>query len=226
MKKISSSIAGIVLAATAAFAAPVQANLVTNGGFETGDFSGWAQTGDAVFDGVQCAGPGPSVYAGNCSAYFGSPESQSGIAQTIDVGSVGKTWNLSSAFLPDGGLLRRARCGGVAEASGSVAAQVRHQGAIAGLDQRRHHFVVGAHIVGKSVQQNHGHAARIARVLVADRQHGRLDRGGRRWPALRQQTRRARCAGHDTRPRESGPGDEAASGFDGHGADATTATSS
>ncbi|RCW68131.1 PEP-CTERM sorting domain-containing protein [Pseudorhodoferax soli] len=104
MKKISSSIAGIVLAATAAFAAPAQANLVTNGGFETGDFSGWAQTGDAVFDGVQCAGPGPSVYAGNCSAYFGSPESQSGIAQTIDVGSVGKMWNLSFAFLPDGGL--------------------------------------------------------------------------------------------------------------------------
>jgi hypothetical protein len=103
MKKIGSSIAGLALAATAVFAAPVQANLVTNGGFETGDFSGWAQTGDASFNGVQCAGSLPSVYAGNCSAYFGSLD-QSGIEQTIDVGSVGLTWNLSFAFLPDGGM--------------------------------------------------------------------------------------------------------------------------
>jgi hypothetical protein len=104
MKKLGSSIAGLALAATAAFAAPVQANLVTNGGFETGDFSGWAQTGESDFNGVQCAGPGASVYAGNCSAYFGPFSSQGGIAQTIDVGSVGKMWSLSFAFMPDGGM--------------------------------------------------------------------------------------------------------------------------
>nr|WP_186329620.1 PEP-CTERM sorting domain-containing protein [Variovorax boronicumulans] len=103
MKSISSSIAAVALATTAVFAAPVQANLVTNGGFETGDFSGWTQTGDASFNGVQCAGPGASVYAGNCSAYFGSLE-QSGIAQTIDVGSIGNFWSLSFAFMPDGGM--------------------------------------------------------------------------------------------------------------------------
>ncbi len=103
MKKINASIAGMVLAATAAFAAPVQANLVTNGGFEAGDFSGWVQTGDAEFNGVQCAGPGTSVYEGNCSAYFGSV-APGGIAQTIEVGGVGLTWNLSFAFQPDGGM--------------------------------------------------------------------------------------------------------------------------
>ncbi len=97
------SAAAIVLAAMTAFAAPAQANLVTNGGFETGDFSSWTQTGEPVFDSVLCPGPDASVYAGNCSAFFGSPFAPSGIEQTLDVGSAGMVWNLSFAFRADGG---------------------------------------------------------------------------------------------------------------------------
>lgn len=104
MKKLSLSAAGFVLAAMATFVAPAHANLVTNGGFERGDFSGWTQTGETDFNGVQCPGSDASVYAGNCSAFFGSTFSGGGIAQSIDFGSVGMTWNLSFAFQPDGGV--------------------------------------------------------------------------------------------------------------------------
>lgn len=103
MKKLGLSVAGLVVAAMAAFVAPAQANLVTNGGFETGDLSSWVGTGDTLFNGVQCPGAGPGVYAGNCSAYFG-PSSIGGIEQTIHVGGAGLTWNLSFAFQPDGAL--------------------------------------------------------------------------------------------------------------------------
>jgi hypothetical protein len=37
--------------------APAQAaNIVTNGSFETGDFTGWTLSGDTTFNGVQCPG--------------------------------------------------------------------------------------------------------------------------------------------------------------------------
>lgn len=103
MKTRNSWVMGTVLAVSAAFAAPVQASpeLVTNGGFEMRDFSGWVETGDTSFNGVQCPGPGPGVYEGNCSAFFG-PFSVGGIEQSIDVGSTGLMWTLSFAFQPDG----------------------------------------------------------------------------------------------------------------------------
>lgn len=100
-KKSGLSAAAIVMAAMTAFASPAQANLVTNGGFETGDFSSWTQTGDSIFDGVVCPGPDASVHAGNCSAFFGSPLGSSGIEQTLNVGS-GMVWNLSFALRADG----------------------------------------------------------------------------------------------------------------------------
>jgi hypothetical protein len=45
------------------------ANLVTNGGFETGDFSGWTTAIDGFYDGVDSAAP----QAGNFAAFFGNP---------------------------------------------------------------------------------------------------------------------------------------------------------
>lgn len=104
MTKRGSWVLSIVSAGLMAFVTPVQASLVTNGGFETGDFAGWSQTGDTTFNGVQCPGPDPSVYEGNCSAFFGPSFSVGGIEQTIDVGSAGLPWDLSFAFQPDGGI--------------------------------------------------------------------------------------------------------------------------
>ncbi len=88
-----------------AVAGPVNAaaNLVTNGGFETGDFTGWTQTGDSSFNGVQCPGPGPTVFEGNCSAFFGPVGDTGGISQTISGLVVGALYQISFALQPDGG---------------------------------------------------------------------------------------------------------------------------
>lgn len=103
MTKYNSWVVSIAVAGLTAFVTPVQASRVTNGGFETGDFTGWSQTGDTTFNGVQCPGPDPSVYEGHCSAFFGPISSVGGIEQIIDVGSAGLLWDLSFAFQPDGG---------------------------------------------------------------------------------------------------------------------------
>ena len=106
MTKRGSWITGIVLAGLAAFGSAAQAapNLVTNGGFETGDFTGWTGTGDTSFSGVQCPGSDPSVFEGSCSAFFGALSAPSGIQQVINVGGAGQYWDLSFAFQADGGI--------------------------------------------------------------------------------------------------------------------------
>ncbi len=75
-----------IFSATPALAAP---NLVTNGGFEAGDFSGWTQFGDTSFS--QVYGQGQSVggevlpvASGQFSAAFGPATALGGITQTID----------------------------------------------------------------------------------------------------------------------------------------------
>jgi hypothetical protein len=55
------------------------AELVVNGGFETGDFSGWIQWGDNSSSGVYSS----PVYSGNYAAYFGPKNSMGGISQTF-----------------------------------------------------------------------------------------------------------------------------------------------
>ena len=74
-----------------------------NGGFETGDFTGWTQTGNTVFNGVQCPGPGPTVFEGNCSAFFGPVGSLGGISQTVTGLINGDFYTLRTPWLPDGG---------------------------------------------------------------------------------------------------------------------------
>lgn len=54
-----------------------QANLVTNGDFETGDFTGWATTLDPAWDGVDTLAP----HDGNFAAFFGGANSS--ITQTL-----------------------------------------------------------------------------------------------------------------------------------------------
>ncbi len=66
----------LMLAVSAlASAAP---ELVTNGGFETGDFTAWTQFGNTGFTGVDSHG-----YLSSFEAFFGPVGSQGGIAQTL-----------------------------------------------------------------------------------------------------------------------------------------------
>jgi len=95
-------VAGIGVALGLAAPSEAAPNLVVNGSFETGDFTGWTQTGNTSFNGVQCPGPGPTVAAGNCSAFFGPVGSTGGISQTLNT-VAGLPYDIDFSFLPDGG---------------------------------------------------------------------------------------------------------------------------
>jgi len=71
-------------------------NQIVNPGFETGDFTGWTLSGDTTCVGVVpaasssfmaggiCGGLGSSiVHSGNFAAYFGSPNSDGLVSQTV-----------------------------------------------------------------------------------------------------------------------------------------------
>jgi len=67
-----------IAAASIGLALSAQAQIIVNGGFETGDFSGWTQFGDSGFDGVDTFYP----HTGAFQAYFGSGTA-SGIRQSL-----------------------------------------------------------------------------------------------------------------------------------------------
>jgi hypothetical protein len=89
---------GVVLGGAILMSSAASANLVTNGSFETGNFSGWAQTGNTGFSGVQCGGGVPS---GNCDGFFGPVGSVGGITQNIAT-AIGTTYDLSFFLGNDG----------------------------------------------------------------------------------------------------------------------------
>lgn len=88
----------IALTALGVFAAAAQAELVTNGGFETGDFSGWTQHGDTGATSVWLS----NSHGGSYNAYFGPVNSFGGIYQVLSA-NPGDQLHLSFWLLSENG---------------------------------------------------------------------------------------------------------------------------
>ena len=101
LRRLGAVAAAVGLAA--AMSAPAQAaNIVVNGGFETGDLTGWTQTGNTGFVGVQCPGVG-FVPEGSCDLFAGPVGSDGGITQTLNT-LPGRFYTVTFDFQPDGGV--------------------------------------------------------------------------------------------------------------------------
>lgn len=79
-------------AAIITVSASVTPAAVINGDFETGDFSGWTQSGDTDFTGV--AENNQFANSGNYFAYFGNAESLGFLSQFMAT-NIGQTYQLS-----------------------------------------------------------------------------------------------------------------------------------
>src|SRR5438045_7880559 len=97
LKSIAAAAVAMTLT-TSAFA-----NLVVNGGFETGNLTGWVELGNSSFTGVTCPGPGPTVFEGDCSAFSGPQGSPGSIAQAVVPTTAGQLYTISFWALFDGG---------------------------------------------------------------------------------------------------------------------------
>ena len=89
IKESKSMLRGMAAAALLVCCVSAQADLITNGGFETGNFSGWSASIDPSWDGVDIQSP----QAGTYSAFFGSAGTST-ISQTLST-DVGKTYYVS-----------------------------------------------------------------------------------------------------------------------------------
>jgi len=93
---------GVAVACVAfmAGAMPASANIVVNGGFETGDLTGWTQSGNTGFMGVQCPGAG-LVPEGNCDLFAGPVGSDGTLSQNLAT-QIGQVYSISFDFVSDG----------------------------------------------------------------------------------------------------------------------------
>lgn len=105
MKRSAKMVLGAIVAAVgfaAGISGPAYAdNIVVNGGFETGDFTGWTQSGNTGFTGVECPGA-PVALEDNCDAFFGPVGSDGTLSQDLPT-LVGQFYNISFDFESDGG---------------------------------------------------------------------------------------------------------------------------
>jgi hypothetical protein len=96
-KLVRISLALALLAFGTVGIANASSNLVTNGSFETGDFTGWSVSGDTGFAGVCDVSSCPGGYTpqdGNYAAYFGPVGDTATISQNIAT-TPGESYTLS-----------------------------------------------------------------------------------------------------------------------------------
>jgi hypothetical protein len=96
MKSSLLAVLGSAVLATVAVSG-ASAQIVTNGGFETGDFTGWTQFGNTGFSGVEPVG----VHSGSFGAFFGPVGSTGGITQALATTS-GDSYTFSFWLSNDG----------------------------------------------------------------------------------------------------------------------------
>jgi hypothetical protein len=103
MRKSSLSLAGFALLAIAGGAKADNVNLITNGGFETGNFSGWTLTGVPSYSLVAGFTAGADApHSGKYYAMLGSFGSLSYLSQTVPT-TVGADYDLTFYLASDGG---------------------------------------------------------------------------------------------------------------------------
>jgi hypothetical protein len=82
-------------------AGQARANLIVNGGFETGDFTGWTLTGNPGFISIVSGG---LQHSGNFAASFGAVGSPTNLSQTQNIATIaGHTYTLDFWLRNDGG---------------------------------------------------------------------------------------------------------------------------
>ena len=95
MKMPTKILLSLAAAAALSCATPAFANLVSNGGFETGNFTDWTQFGNTGATGVGTSSPtGVGPHSGNFLGWFGAVGSDGGIFQNLTT-VVGATYNLT-----------------------------------------------------------------------------------------------------------------------------------
>jgi hypothetical protein len=98
--RLACAVAGASLALTA-FALPAHADLLVNGGFESGDFTGWTQGGNTGATGVTGTFDGFTPEDGNFQAFLGPVGSDGSLSQTFS-DTLGQSLLVSFWFASDG----------------------------------------------------------------------------------------------------------------------------
>ena len=103
MRRVSIAFAGL-FALSLLSSAHAQSNLIVNGGFETGNFSGWTVTGETGYADVTRLSHGYfQPESGTYYAMLGSMGAESYLSQTIAT-SVGSDYAIAFDLASDGGL--------------------------------------------------------------------------------------------------------------------------